>query len=390
MTDLELLFLILALLYVWECACWVRRGSVVFRTWLGTQWRMKHPGTLLGNQLGGFIFGAPLPPLGTILVGGQLPVSLSPEGALMFVAPAVNPGWRPPQSAALCGMRELGKARPVGKKVEVNGVVLLRPQSTTYTQFLAKRLRALAEAAEGKRPSFLEELVRETLDERLVRDRLKEFQAQARWLRFVTNGLFVYVFVVAPVLIWQVGLGQCWAILLAGLLGCTASTAILFRNGHRRLYPEDEEERFTHSLIVLLSPATAMRACDLLSRPLMESFHPLALARVLCPAPQFQRYARDIWREIRYPALPLCPRSEPVAERIERDWRTVLSGEVEQFLTRNGIDPGTLLKPPEQTDPACLAYCPRCGAQYTTRVGVCDDCGGRALMPFGEGSDPQR
>ena len=66
MSDLQLLFLVLALLYGWECACWVGRGSVAIRSWLGRRWRITHPGTLLGNQRGGFVFAHPLPPLGTL------------------------------------------------------------------------------------------------------------------------------------------------------------------------------------------------------------------------------------------------------------------------------------------------------------------------------------
>ena len=34
MSELDLLFLVLAVLYGWECSWWVPRGSVAFRTWL--------------------------------------------------------------------------------------------------------------------------------------------------------------------------------------------------------------------------------------------------------------------------------------------------------------------------------------------------------------------
>src|SRR5207249_2715145 len=85
MSDLELLFLILALIYGWECACWLPRGSVAFRTWFGKRWRLVNPGMLLGNQNGGFVFAHPLPPLGTILAATQFPLSLSPEAVLVHV-----------------------------------------------------------------------------------------------------------------------------------------------------------------------------------------------------------------------------------------------------------------------------------------------------------------
>ena len=74
MSDLQVLFLVLVLLYGWECACWVPRGSVVFSTWWGRRWRMIHPATLLGNARGGFVFACPLPPLGTVLTGSHIPL----------------------------------------------------------------------------------------------------------------------------------------------------------------------------------------------------------------------------------------------------------------------------------------------------------------------------
>src|SRR5947207_2248378 len=98
MSDLELLFLVLVFIYGLECACWLRSGSVAFLTWFGRRWRAVHPGAIVGNQRGGFIFAPPLPPLGTLLAGSQFPLSLSPETVLAYVAPSVNPGGRPVQT----------------------------------------------------------------------------------------------------------------------------------------------------------------------------------------------------------------------------------------------------------------------------------------------------
>src|ERR1043166_7497788 len=97
MSDVQLLFLVLALLYVWECACWVSHGTVVFRTWWGRTWDATQPGTLLGNQRGGFIFAHPLPPLGTLFTAGKFPLGLSPRGVLTVAADGVSLGARSAQ-----------------------------------------------------------------------------------------------------------------------------------------------------------------------------------------------------------------------------------------------------------------------------------------------------
>ena len=73
MSDLELLFAVLAALYVWECAWWVPRGCVALRAWIAPRFRVVPPGALLGNQRGAFVFAPPLPPLGTTLLAGEFP-----------------------------------------------------------------------------------------------------------------------------------------------------------------------------------------------------------------------------------------------------------------------------------------------------------------------------
>src|SRR6266542_6246636 len=89
MSDSELLLLVLGLIYLTECAGWLRRGSVGFLYW--RTWRLVHPGTIFGNARGGFTMANPLPPLGCAVIAHQWPVSLSPRGVLAFVAQFVTP-----------------------------------------------------------------------------------------------------------------------------------------------------------------------------------------------------------------------------------------------------------------------------------------------------------
>ena len=158
---------------------------------------------------------------------------------------------------------------------------------------------------------------------------------------------------------------------------------MVFRRAHNKFYPDLEDERFTHFLITFLSPVTAIRACDVLSRPLLEAYHPLALAKIFCPTKQFEAMARRYWREILYPALPICPREDRLALETERYSRSILQEAAERFLKRSGIETNALIQPPLPADETCLSYCPRCLAQFTARDGLCPDCGGLPLAPFG-------
>jgi hypothetical protein len=176
--------------------------------------------------------------------------------------------------------------------------------------------------------------------------------------------------------------------LLAGLLCFTIITAIFFRRIHKIFYPKAEDDRFTHFLTILLSPATTIRAHDTLSRPLLEQFHPLAISKAFCPEAQFRDFASTILRDIRHPALPLCPRNEPLAIGAESFNRGLLEKTVEEFLKKNNVSIKKLLQPPKPTDSTCVSYCPRCLSQFTTLDGKCDDCGGIPLTPFIDAASP--
>jgi len=209
-------------------------------------------------------------------------------------------------------------------------------------------------------------------------------------VQLLTNVLFAYLFVTAPVVIWRWGFSGTWLWLVLGLLACTLPTAILFHRAHKHFVPLAEDDRFTGFLLVLLSPATAVRAHDMLSRHLLETFHPLTVAKVFCAEKVLAQFARTVLRELHYPALPLCPTSEPEAQQTERFWRSLVRAEVESCLNRWHLKPAELLQPPSPTDSTCLSYCPRCHAQFTSSSGECSDCGGLALQPFSSKSAPAR
>lgn len=381
MTDLELLFLVLGIIYVWECAWWGRRDAVGFRTWFGSRWKVLHPGRLLGNQRGGFAFAHPLPPLGTLLTSNPWPLSLSPEAVLAYVAPAIDSANRLPQTAGFLLFDEIQTIEARGKKVRANGKLLLKAGSASRAAHIADTLQRLRQKTAAERPRAIADVIEGLFDTKAIRLRWELFQKEIAGLRWAANFLFVYLFLLAPALIWYFGLESTWKWLLLALLGCTSTVTVLFHRAHKRLFPEAEDERFTHSIIVLLSPASSIRALDLLSRPLLENFHPLATAQVFCKETAFAGLAQACLRELRYPALPLCPRPEPAAQAAESYARALVLKSLETFLKRNSLQPETLLRPPPQ-EPGCRSFCPRCQAQFTAAAGSCPDCGGLELLPF--------
>lgn len=385
MSDVQWLFVVLAVLYGWECLCWLQRGGVAFRTWLGRRWRPLHPGALAGNQGGGFVLAAPLSPLGALFAANQSPLSLSPEGVLAFVAANVNPGWRIAQSGRFANWSEVREVKGRGKRLLLNGEVFLSAATPGLARHLAVELRRLA----GLKPDeAIVQFVKASLDLKAIEGRRSDWQRRARPVRWLANVLVAYIFVVAPTVIWSLGFLLTWLWLLMGLVALTVTTAVFFARAHRALYPEAHDERFTHTLTIALAPTSAMRAHDGLSRPLLETFHPLAVAGALLEDREFRRFARRILLDLRHPAGPPCPNETPSAQATERFFRQTLLTAAEACLSQRGVNVEELCRAPVPTDESSRAYCPRCEAQFTTADGQCADCGGLALAAFNNAKPP--
>lgn len=382
MSDVQFLFAILGALYLWECASWLRRGGVAFSTWAGQSWRPHNPAALLGNQNGGFILSMPLPPLGGCFTAYQLPCSLGPDGILFFVSATVNPGWRPTQTGRFLNWDEASRLRLVGKKIMLEKESVYSAATATLAHHLFESLRSIAKQPGTDRARAIKELLCAGFDTKQIETLRGDFDRRVRPIRWLTNTVFVLVFIVAPLLISLFRLKYVWLTLLIVLLGLTIATATLFARMHRRFYPAATDERFSHTLMIALAPATTMRAHDMISRLLLEKFHPLSVARQLLANGAFLDFARRALRDLRHPALPACPNPQPQAIATESFYRRTLLEVTEAWLLENKYSPEELCRPPTPAEESCRAYCPRCEAQFVAPVGECTDCGGLPLVAF--------
>jgi len=341
---------------------------------------------MLGNQNGGFIWAAPLPPLGSIFITQQLPVSLSPQGVLFFVAASMNPGGRPAQSAQFLSWNQIGELRLRGKKFRREQILLYTAPTATFANHLFRALTDISKLSLDHRAKAIHQLLRASLDSKQIETLRHDFAQQVRPIRILTNVLFALLFLIAPLLIGLIGLSQVWLGLLLTLVTLTITTATFFARLHRKFWPTAEDDRFTQTLMIALAPATTIRAHDIASRALLETFHPLAVANNLFQPEQFRRFARRLLLDLRNPALPTSPNSAPAAGATELFFRHAYLETVESWLTENKIVPDELCQPPPPADASCQAYCPRCEAQFTTRTGQCGDCGGLPLVAFRKAS----
>ena len=382
MGDLESLLLVIAAIYLTECAVWVRRSSMAAQAGWGGQWRLRHPGVVWGNAHGAVVLANPLPPLGTVLLSHPFPVSLSPQAMLSFTAICLDAGGRPPQTARWLKYSEAQTIGTEGKSVLVNGTVFVKASSPTAARRLAGLLRELKALSEKERAPAIRRALAATLDAKAARKRWQEFQSPSPRLHWLGNILFVYLFLFAPGLIWFFGFRLAGLGVVAGLLAQTFTIGWHFWRAHGALYPGESEERFVPFLTMLLAPPTAIRAHDLLARRLVENCHPLVVAEVFCPGEPFQLLARRALLDLRFPVLPSAPSSEAAVVQTEEWFRGVLLEECGWAVERAGLKSSELTQPPARSEAAHRSYCARCDAQFVVETGTCADCGGRALAAF--------
>ncbi len=382
MTELQWIFAILAGLYAWECLGWIRRGGVAFSSMTSRRWRIQHPTSAVGNHRGGFVLAMPLPPLGDMLVANQLPFSLGTDGVLFFVAMNMNPGWRPAQSGRFLTWEDIGKLHLDGKKLFLAKDKIHAAATPTLASHLFQLLSTLSKLPTEQRESAIKQLLRDAMDTKRIVTLKENLRPRTRHVRLLANILFVHVFVVAPVLITLIGIHVTWLGLVIVMFVLTLSIARLFYRAHREFYPSAKEERFTHTLTTALAVATSMRAHDIVSRPLVETFHPIAVAKVLLDDASFRSFARNILLDLRHPMLPVCPNAHPQAATMEMFFRSSTLEIMEAWLRENGVAPDELCRAPKPLDETCRAYCPRCEEQFTSAEHSCADCGGIELVGF--------
>jgi hypothetical protein len=382
MTELQWIFAILAALYAWECLGWIRRGGVAFSSMTGRRWRIQHPTSAVGNHRGGFVLAMPFPPLGSLLIANQLPFSLGSDGVLFFVAMSMNPGWRPAQSGRFLAWEDIGKLRCEGKKLLLGKERIHAAATAMLAAHFFQLLSTLAKLPTEQRESAIKQLLRDAMDTKRIATLKENLRPRTRPVRLLANILFVHVFVVAPVLITLIGIQAVWLGLVIVMLTLTVSIATLFYRAHREFYPGAKDDRFTHTLTTALAVATSLRAHDIASRPLLETFHPLAVAKVLVDDASFRSFARNILLDLRHPMLPVCPNAHPQAATTEMFFRSSTLEITEAWLKENGVATDELCRAPKPLDETCRAYCPRCEEQFTSAEHVCSDCGGISLVKF--------
>lgn len=363
MTDGQLLFAVFTAFYLLECVRWLPVAAQVFRTWaFRTGWTLRQPlPYLAGRGLGPALLW-PLPPLGGFLAAQSWPVLPDANGL------RIGPGQ-------LLAGRELkwSEVQPTWEKQEVRlgsgvSVQCVSPRSARELHALIGRMQS---ADNNERAVLIKDYWADSLSIPAARAAMRRFQLASSLLRPPCVCLFLLCFGWLPYVFWwfsgdalRVGTALLSMLFLDGLV------ALIWRSLDRRLFG-DEVNRWAQVLQLMVMPAHAIRALDLIGLDVASRLHPLVVAAAVLPEAQVRRVAGVEWRNWKY--------RHAVAVGPERAAPVLMS--LEACLVRLGYRQDELDAAPSPESGA-VGYCPCCHEQFLTVGARCQPCGDLATLAW--------
>jgi hypothetical protein len=373
LTDMELVFLVLAVIYLCECVCLLRGEAVCFSSTFRWYRPLRAP-SFLGNADFGVVIPSLLP-LGRCFVCEPWPLAISPRGIALGRAPSGSDGGR------FVAFPSIQMIQSEDRELLINGRAAARLASPEHAKHLAAVLREIA-AAKDRRQA-IEKALQTACDVEAITKVVASITKTTVPLRFAGAGLFLLTFAVGPVLYYVPEAASARAIWAFGI-GFAAFWFLTFTEylfAAKALSRESVLRRIQHAAMMLLSPASAMRSADKLQRHALAAYHPLAVAAAICPKPARLELARATLLRLRHPLPAERPPEDEIACGIEEWFHGRLAEQLQAAVCGAGLDASEILAEPDPLADA-HSYCPRCQMQYVLQEGTCTDCPGMPLRAF--------
>ncbi len=377
MTDGQLLYLIMALVYAAECLVWLPKGAYACLRSIGKRRRLSPAPSNFSSSKGGWIMAAPFPGLGTVFVTRSWPLCVTEDGVAAFSIESPNPGNRP---ESLVGPEfqwdQIEHITRDGKKILINEKAFI-VESTPESAFqLLAYLTALWKSEPKGRPDTIRRELRKSWNTRRIAKLIHFWEDATLNLRALCNFLLLLLFGGIPAcLIFYGPSPELWAC-GAAFLTVMISIASIFMALHRRLYPKLKFERIQWFFIILLVPQQSVRVLDLLFKAIVAGAHPLAVADFALSKGSEQRskVMGAFYRDLQ---LPLRWKGEIITE-YQRDF---LHPELDRFTAAHEDEIKDWCQPIREDDEK--SYCPRCFEKFSSdEVKKCQDCEGIPIVKW--------
>jgi hypothetical protein len=369
----ETLLLVLILLYLSECLIWVKRESVAFvSAWRGP--RLTKPSSWLGNARGGIMFLNPLPPSGKVFLSHLSPVSISPSGVCALNVQTLPFEARSPyQTGDFLPFGKIKEAGVDGSYLTINNERFAQCTTGKQARALAAVIAATIKALASKREELARNWIAKQYSAKDATSLLKEAQALIKPIQSLGLILFLFLFVLTPLLGALFGLMTLIIPVAIVMVALAIEIAIVFRRVHRKLYPAESSERLESLVKMILCPPVAIRAADILTKNLLAEFSPIVVAEVLTGGGERQ-FVRSVILDLKHPLGHELSDASAV--------ETVTWAANEQVKVCERYVKAKELLAPAQREENSISYCPRCQCQFVVAAVECPDCPGVRVLEF--------
>jgi hypothetical protein len=374
--------IVVAVIYLTDCVSWAGADTIAFVARFRLRWRPMVPRLWVGNGKWGPVWHLPLPPLGRWFLSQLWPISVSPQGIYSDTSHTLGRDVYPQRPNRYMTFSDVREVQTLGRELHINGRRFAATASEASARQLAELIGGLVQLPESERSAAIAGALDARMNTDAVGKRLAEHDGHAARLRILCNYLFVWVFVVVPLMSWTFGWLRTWPSLLAGGLFLIGLIAWRFVQSHAALFPEMKGPRREKAAMMVLNPLAAIRAHDALARDALAAFHPLAVASVLCSADEYRRLAQMLLVDLHHPLEPLFADADAQAREVGHWFHMANRTATSRLIESTRLDAAELLAPDPPLDATCRAYCPHCRCQFVIPEGLCVNCGGIPLEPF--------
>lgn len=381
MSDEQLFFLVLVLLYMAESTHWIPQNSIIFKSHFGSSFRWRFPSNIFGSIKGGIAFSNPIPPFGTHFTISPLPVSFSPYAVLSSISSTFVNMNRPKREGQLHRLNDISSIDIKSNFVLLNGSIFVKCVSGSSARDLGKTLNKLTSLSPLERETYLDNYLKIEFDTQKIESKLKTFREETLFLRIICHLQFLYMFAVFPAWVFYYGFENVIWPLLLSIMILSLLLSFVFYITHLSLFHSEKEDRLKHMIMIAVYPLASIRAVDYLSYRYFKNVNIVAIASVLCKHSEFLKLASKTLRELEYPIDPASSDLQGLALETESWWRLKIGEAFLGFMEEKKLSTNILLKPHRAFGKHALSYCPRCLCEFLFLEGNCPDCRDVKLLP---------
>lgn len=378
MSDGQALFAVICIIYLTDCFLWLGKHSLAFVSMWGLRWKPKHPSAYLGSPNGGLVFINPFPFLGQVYTCDLLPVSFSPRGLCAYNTQCLTVDGKPQQSGLVVNYGQIKNVYCFEKNIYINNSLFVKCASHVQASCIVSIIKKISSSSENKREELIKAFLKQRQDTTNAENVFNEIESHNFNLRFFCSILFLFLFVLSPILVIRFSLTLVILPVIAITFIIGIYISIKFYKTHKILYPNEKETRITNLIKMILCPPVAIRANDIITSQALSNFSSILIAKILLKKEDFLLFAQHWLLDLKYPTRHEC--EDGFAMDIIAWHNSTLFNVSYECLDGMSKSEIALSLKPELLEKQSNSYCPRCLEQFQINSGGCCNCDGVELV----------